>query len=98
MQFIITAHDGENMWEKRMTVRPRHLEGMAKLGKHIVCAGGILDDEGKAKGSVIVLDFEDRSALDEYLMNEPYVTENVWEEIKVESLNVVIVDGEKIGR
>ena len=98
MQFIITAHDGENMWEKRMAVRPRHLEGMAKLGKHIVCAGGLLDDEGKAKGSVIVLDFEDRSALDEYLMNEPYVTENVWEEIKVESLNVVIVDGEKVGR
>ena len=35
MQFIITAHDGENMLEKRMAVRPRHLEGMAKLGRHI---------------------------------------------------------------
>ena len=38
MQFIITAHDGENMLEKRMAVRPRHLEGMAKLGEHIVLA------------------------------------------------------------
>ena len=98
MQFIITAYDGENMLEKRMAVRPRHLEGMAKLGKHIVCAGGLLDDEGKPSGSVLVLDFEDRAALDEYLRNEPYVAEQVWEKIEVETLNVVIVNGEKVGK
>ena len=97
MQFIITAHDGENMLEKRMAVRPRHLEGMAKLGRHIVCAGGLLDDEGKPKGSVLILDFEGSDDLDDYLKNEPYVTEQVWEKIEVEPLNVVIVDGEKVG-
>ena len=47
MQFIIKAYDGEGMLEKRMEVRPRHLEGMNKLGKAIICAGGLLDDEGK---------------------------------------------------
>ena len=94
MQFIITAYDGEGMLEKRMEVRPRHLEGMAKLGDHIVCAGGLLDDEGKMKGSVLVLDFEDRAALDEYMRNEPYITEGVWEKITVETMNVVIVNGE----
>lgn len=98
MQFIVTAHGGENMLEKRMAVRPRHLEGMAKLGKHIVCAGVILDSEGKPKGSVLVLDFEDREALEDYLRNEPYVIEQVWETVEVESLNVVIVNGEKVGK
>ena len=98
MQFIVTAYDGENMLEKRMAVRPRHLEGMAKLGKHIVCAGGILDDDGKPKGSVLVLDFEDRATLEDYLENEPYVIEQVWEKVEVEPLNVVIVDGEKVGK
>ena len=96
MQFIITACDGENMLEKRMAVRPRHLEGMAKLGKHIVLAGGLLDDEGKMKGSVLILDFEDRAALDDYLKNEPYVVERVWEKIEIETMNVVIVNGEKV--
>ena len=96
MQFIITAHDGENMLEKRMAVRPRHLEGMAKLGKHIVCAGGLLDDGGKMKGSVLILNFEDRAALDDYLKNEPYMTEHVWEKIEVETMNVVIMNGEKV--
>ena len=42
MQFVIMAYDGENMLDKRMEVRPQHLEGMAKLGKHVVCAGGLL--------------------------------------------------------
>ena len=80
-----------------MAVRPRHLEGMAKLGKHIVLAGGLLDDEGKMKGSVLILDLEDRAALDDYLKNEPYVVENVWEKIEVENVNLVIVNGEKVG-
>ena len=47
MQFIITAYDGANMLDKRMAVRPQHLEGMAALGEHVVCAGGLTDEEGK---------------------------------------------------
>ena len=98
MQFIITAHDGKNVLEKRMAVRPRHLEGMKKLGPHIVCAGGLLDEDGKTKGSVLVMEFDSRDELDNYLDNEPYVLENVWEKIEVEAMNVVILDGEKVGK
>lgn len=95
MQFMIKACDGEGMLEKRMEVRPRHLEGMKALGKRIICAGGLLDAEGRMKGSALVVDFPDRAALDEYLANEPYVTEKVWQKIEVEPMNVVLVNGEK---
>jgi uncharacterized protein YciI len=98
MQFVVKAYDGKGMLEKRMEVRPRHLEGMNKLGKHIICAGGLLDDEGKMKGSVLILDFPDRSALDEYLGKEPYVLEKVWEKVEVEVMNVVLVNGERFDR
>ena len=98
MQFIITAHDGENMLEKRLTIRPRHLEGMAKLGKHIITAGGLLDEEGKPKGSVLVLEFDKREDLDDYIASEPYVLEHVWETVEIESMNVVILNGEKVGK
>ena len=98
MQFIVKAYDGEGMLEKRMAVRPRHLEGMRKLGKQIICAGGLLDGEGRMKGSVLVMEFEDRAALDAYLASEPYVTEGVWEKIEAEPMNVVLVQGEKTGR
>ena len=98
MQFIVTAHDGANMLEKRMEVRPRHLEGMAKLGTHVVCAGGLLDEAGKLKGSVLILNFESREELDQYLKNEPYVLEHVWETIDVETINVLMINGEKVGK
>ena len=95
MQFIVKAYDGEGMLEKRMAVRPRHLEGMKRLGKHVLCAGGLLDDEGKMKGSVLVLEFNSRAELEGYLASEPYVTEKVWETVEVEIMNVVIMNGEK---
>ena len=93
MQFILKAYDGEGVLEKRMEVRPRHLEGMKKLNDHIICAGGLLDDDGKMKGSVLIMDFESRKELDDYIANEPYVLEKVWEKIEIENINVVIANG-----
>ena len=95
MQFLIRAYDGEGMLEKRMEVRPRHLEGMKALGRQIICAGGLLDEDGKMKGSALVVEFPNRAAVDEYLKNEPYVSEGVWKRIEVETMNVVLVNGEK---
>ena len=95
MQFIIKAYDGPNMLEKRMEVRPRHLEGMNRLNDHIICAGGLLDENGKMKGSALVMDFDDRAGLDAYLASEPYVLEHVWEKIEVERINVVIANAKK---
>lgn len=95
MQFVITAYDGEGKLDRRMEVRPRHLEKMAEMGAHIICAGGLLDDEGKMKGSLLVTEFKDREELDSYLAGEPYVTGGVWEKIEVERMNVVILKGER---
>lgn len=95
MQFLIKAYDGEGMLDKRMEVRPRHLTGMKALGKQIICAGGLLDEAGRMKGSALVMEFENRAALDAYLKNEPYVVEGVWQKIEVETMNVVLVNGEE---
>ena len=73
-----------------MEMRPRHLEGIERRKEHVICAGGLLDDEGKMKGSVLIMEYESREQLDEYLANEPYVQENVWQKIEVERMNVVI--------
>ena len=92
MQFLVRAYDGAGKLDKRMEVRPRHLEGMKKLSEHIISAGGLLDEEGGMKGSALIMDFENRQALEDYLANEPYVLENVWEKIEVEPINVVIAN------
>ena len=47
------------------------------------------------KGSALVMDFGSRKELDDYLANEPYVTEKVWEKIEVEPMNVVIANAKE---
>ena len=95
MQFLVKAYDGPDMLDKRMEVRPRHLEGMKALGKQIICAGGLLDEESAMRGSALVMEFDNRAALDAYLESEPYVVEGVWQKIEVDIINVVLVNGEK---
>lgn len=96
MQYMIKAYDGENMLDRRMEVRPRHLENMAKVKGKVICAGGLLDEEGRMKGSVLIMEFETKDFLDEYLNTEPYIVEKVWEKVEVERMNVVIVNGERV--
>ena len=94
MQFIVTAYDGTtpDVLPRRMSVRPRHLENIRKVTEngHVICAGGITNSEGRLKGSFLVMEFDARADLDEYLKTEPYVTENVWQNITIETCNVVI--------
>lgn len=88
MQFIVIAYDDsdEKALARRLAVREEHLksaEQMFKEGKWLY-AVGILDDEGKMIGSMIVCDFPSRDELEEqWLKNEPYVIGNVWKEIKI---------------
>ena len=89
MQFVITAYDGEGKLAKRMEVRSRHLEGVERIREHVICAGGMFDEEGNLKGSVLVMEFQNREELDAYSAQEVYVTEHVWEKITVERMNVL---------
>ena len=98
MQFVITAYDGSGMLDKRMELRLRHMEGMERLKKHLIAAGGMLDDAGNLKGSVLIMEFQNREELDKYLANEIYVTEHVWEKITIERMNVVYAHGERVGK
>lgn len=96
MNFLINAYDytDKDALARRMEVRPRHLENIYRVMEHnkILCAGGITNDEGKPIGSFLIMDFPSREDLDKYLESEPYITEKVWEYVKVEPCNAVIVD------
>ena len=102
MQFLVIAYDGkdEGALERRMSVRPKHLENMTKVKEtgSVVCAGGIKDSDGRPIGSAMIMEFADKAAFDEYLKNEPYVLNNVWQDIKVEPISVVVLNDEMVGK
>lgn len=98
MHFRITAYDytDKDALARRMAVRPRHLENILKVMENdkILCAGGITNDAESPIGSFLIMDFSSREALDKYLESEPYITEKVWETVKVETCNAVIIDNQ----
>lgn len=96
MQFLLTAYDGDDSeaFERRMKARPAHLERMSSLRKNggFHFGGAILDDKGNMIGSMVVYEFPDRQALEEYLKTEPYVTGNVWQKIDIHPFRLANVD------
>ena len=92
MQFIVTAYDGtdQGALERRLAARDAHLKSAKEMfdsGKWLYAAG-ILSDDGKMIGSMIVCDFASRDELEEWLKVEPYVVGNVWKEIKINRAQV----------
>ena len=94
MQFVILAYDAkdENAYERRMQVRPQHLENIDRLKEegHVICAGGLTGDDGKLMGSFLVMEFESEEELKGYLETEPYMKADVWKDITIEDCNVMI--------
>ena len=79
MQYLVIAYDNDNALDRRLSVRDVHVAGVKKLmaeGK-IINAGALIEDE-KMVGSTLYIDFESDDDLDEWLENEPYVKNNVW--------------------
>jgi uncharacterized protein YciI len=86
-QFIVMGYDGkdEGALERRMAVRDAHLKTCAEsvsTGNQLIGAA-MMDDSGKMYASCMIMDFPDRTALDEWLKREPYVSGKVWERVEV---------------
>lgn len=85
MHFVVIGRDGsdDEALERRMRVREAHVENMKAHIDHMIMAVATLNDEGQMNGSVMVVDFPSREALDEWLQDEPYVKGDVWREVTV---------------
>ncbi len=89
MFFVVTGHDGKDKdaYTRRMAVREAHLNLFKKnVEKGIFLYGaGLLDEDKKLIGSIIICEFDSEETLKkEWLEQEPYVTGNVWNDIKIQ--------------
>ena len=87
MQFLVIAYDGtdDKAMERRMAARESHLAGIVKMkeeGKAIYGVA-ILNEREQMIGSVLVVDYPTRAALDAWLKTEAYVVGDVWRKIEV---------------
>jgi uncharacterized protein len=92
MQFMLLAYDGadEAALARRLAVREQHIA----LGDKLVAEGkmlygtAILDESGKMIGSMLIVEYDSRAELDEWLETEPYMTGNVWHDIQIQPVRV----------
>jgi uncharacterized protein YciI len=87
VQFLITGMDGddEQAPERRKAARAAHIvrsDELVKTGS-VLYSVALLDERDRMIGSVMVVDFPDREALDAWLQGEPYVTGDVWRTVDV---------------
>lgn len=94
-QYIVYGWDGtdDQALDRRMKVRPAHFEGAARLkaSGNFILGGAMLDDNGRMIGSTMVLQFESRDQLQQWLDEEPYVTGGVWENVEIHPFRVAQV-------
>ncbi|RYY21014.1 MAG: hypothetical protein EOP41_08595 [Sphingobacteriaceae bacterium] len=94
-QYLISAQDftDEHALERRLAARPAHLENVRKLksNNHYVIGGAMLNEAGKMIGSTMIVQFETPEALQEWLREDPYVTEKVWDRIEIKHFKVAEV-------
>jgi uncharacterized protein YciI len=97
MDFLVIARDGTDAGalERRLAAREAHLAGARQMvadGKMPV-GGAILDDAGRMVGSMTVVSFPDRAALDAWLAEDPYVRQGVWQSIEVHPFRIAVQQG-----
>ena len=85
MPFIIQAFDYPDALERRQATREAHLDALneLKVAGKVLYAAAMLHEDGRMKGSVLVLNFETRREVEIYLETEPYKLANVWGNIEI---------------
>ena len=82
--YIITCLDKKNSLKKRLANRELHLEYLKNLKKKLVLAGPIINNKHKPKGSILILKFQNKAQLNNFLKNDPYSKVGLFETVNIE--------------
>ena len=83
MLFTFIGRDHPGSAELRQEVRPEHKEYLGKVSERIAFAGPLLTDSGEMQGSLLVIDFEDRKAAEDWLAGEPFTQAGLYQSMDV---------------
>jgi uncharacterized protein len=95
--FFVTALDGNDpeAGARRQAVRSAHFERIKPVveNRQLLAAGAILSEDGAMVGSSFIAAFENREALEEWIAEDPYTKNNVWQRIEIRPFRLAVLDG-----
>ena len=84
MLFAIIGFDHEGAAEKRAANLKEHREHAATIREQFAFGGPLQsDDDGRSVGSLIVADFPDRKAVENWLFKDPLYKAGVYKSIEI---------------
>ncbi|WP_108461711.1 YciI family protein [Devosia naphthalenivorans] len=83
MLYAMIAKDKPATSDKRLAVRPVHLQHLDSLGQQLRLAGALLDEAGTPEGSLVVVEAESIDAAKAIFNADPFVSEGIFESIEI---------------
>ena len=83
MLFVITAFDRPGALERRMQVRPAHLDYLKSEAARIKVGGPLLNANEQPIGSLLIIEADDRNAAEALADGDPYRREGVFERVEI---------------
>ena len=89
MAYLIICKDKKNNLNLRLINREKHLKYLESFKSKLLMAGPMVSKTGDPCGSVIALNFDDKSAIDKFIKNDPYNIAGLFDEVVVHKFKKV---------
>jgi uncharacterized protein YciI len=93
MLFVLVCTDKPKSLDLRLASRPAHLAYLETYLDRIVSAGALLDGDGRACGSLLVIDVADHAEAAGFAHADPYAKAGLFESVIIRPYRQVIRDG-----
>lgn len=90
MAYIIIALDREGAAEERAKRRIPHLNFIGSRQNQVIFGGPILTESEEMVGSLMILDFSNRQALDAHLAEDPYFASGLYEAVIIRKTRKIV--------
>jgi uncharacterized protein YciI len=88
--FAIHCIDKPDSAELRAATRASHLAHIATLGDAVLVAGPLLRPDGRAMGSLMIIEFDDREAAVAFAAGDPYHLAGLFEHRSITNWHKVL--------
>jgi uncharacterized protein len=88
--FLLHCLDHPGALDRRMAVRPQHLDYVKAQGSVVKLAGPLLDDAGAIIGSAFVLEADDRATVEAFAAADPYAAADVFATVRIDPFKPLI--------
>ena len=97
MLFAVICTDKPGSLELRQTTRADHLAYLQTHAAGMVQGGPLLDADGRPCGSLLLVEAEDRDAIEAFAADDPYARAGLFADVTIRAYRSVFRDGAQVG-